>query len=88
MKFFEKFVELLFIIRLALSPILVGGLVGAYIYFDALSLPGEILGIGIIIAGLILGILLVMRVKRKQTAVEFLTKVMATPELDKKKKEE
>lgn len=87
MSYFEKIIEILFAIRIALSPALIGLATGAYLYFSAASLNGELLGIGIVIAGIIAGIVLVIRVKKKQTAVGFLTKVMATPELDRKKEE-
>lgn len=87
MKFFEKLIEWLFVIRVALSPTLLGIVVGSYFYFTASTVKEEILSISIAVTGLILGIVLVIYVKRKRTAVEFMTQIMATPELDKKKKE-
>lgn len=88
MNFFEKIVEWFFMIRLALAPTLLGVIVGGYFYLTATSSSGIIIGIAIAVVGLILGILLVIRVKKKQTATEFISRVMATPELDKTEKKE
>lgn len=87
MNFFEKIIEWIFMARLALSPVLVGVIVGGYFYLSAEGITGEMIGIAIAVAGLIAGIILVIRVKRRKTAVEFLSRVNASPELDKKPEE-
>lgn len=87
MNFFEKIVEWIFAIGIALSPTIPAALVGAYFYFTAENMTGQAVGIAIAVAGLIAGIFLVVRIKKKTSATEFSSRIIATPELDKKKEE-
>lgn len=82
MKFVAWFVELIFMIRLALAPTLAGVLIGGYFYVTAVTTTRLICGIGIAVLGFIAGIVLVVRVKKKKTAAEFLSRINASPDLD------
>lgn len=84
MKIIETIVEWIFMIRLTLAPTLLGGLIAGYVYLTARTALQEYLAYAIAAVGLALGVLLVIRVKKKKTAVEFLSRVNASPELDKK----
>lgn len=82
MKLVEWLVEAFFTIKLFLSPVLLGGLAGMYVYLTANSETQIYIAYAIWILGILLGILLAWKVKKKQAATEFLSRVMATPELD------
>lgn len=84
MSFFEKIIEWVFVIRLGLAPTLLGSLGGTYLYFTAHTLIDEIIAFGVAIIGLILGIVLVIVVKKKETATDFMSRILASPDLDKK----
>jgi uncharacterized membrane protein YqjE len=87
MSFFEKIVEFFFMVKLALSPILLGILGGGFVVLTSIEITMKILGYGIMVLGLVLGVVLVWRVKKKKLATDFMAEVMATPELDGKKDE-
>ena len=87
MSFFEKIVEFFFMVKLALSPICLGVLGGGFVVLTSVEMTMKILGYGIMLLGVVLGITLVWRVKKKKMAAEFLSEIMATPEPDKKKDE-
>lgn len=81
---FEYFTELVGWIQIVASPFLAGLIIGAIIY---LSKPNRLtLIIAIIIAttGLTIGVIWATRVWRKKGTMHFMSRVMATPELDKK----
>lgn len=80
--FFEKFVEFLAMIKIALSPILVFSIAAFFLYHSSVSY-GLMLCIGSLIVGLVLGIYLAVRISKKKGAVNFLSRLSATPELDK-----
>lgn len=85
MNWFDKIFEHLFAIRIALSPALLGLIIGGFVYGSNDSLLYELLAGGIVLLGIILGILLAVYVKKRGSAVDFMSRIMATPELDKKK---
>lgn len=81
--FFEFFVELIGWIQIMASPFLAGLIIG-FIFF--LTIPGVLgLSIGIIIAfiGLIVGVLFATKVWKKTGTMHFMSRTMASPELDK-----
>ncbi len=87
-RFLELFTETIGWLRIALSPFLIALLIGAIIYFNLHNTLGVVLGIGIAGIGLIIGIVWATRVWKKQGTNVFLSRVMATPELDNKETEE
>lgn len=85
-KFLEKITELIGWLQIAASPFLVGLIIGAAVYFSNQTTGNLIIGIGIAFIGLANGILLATRVyKSKKGTVWFLSRTMATPEIDRKK---
>ncbi len=83
LSFFECVFEVIGWLQIVASPLLAGLVVGAIIYF---SNPGDlrlVLAIFVAIIGLLMGIVFATRVWKKQGTIHFVSRVMATPELDK-----
>lgn len=74
--------ELIGWFQIVLSPLLIGLLVGAIIYFNKQDTIGLIIGIGITALGLIVGIIFATRVWKKKGTVNFMSRISASPELD------
>lgn len=87
-KFLGKAIEWMFMIRIALSPILLCGLIAAYLYVTAQTDIQIYTACAVAVSGIVLGVWLVIRVKRKNTATEFMARIIATPDLDKKENPE
>lgn len=84
--FFEKTIEFISMVQVALFPIVVFLVIGSicYCYLDA---PANlIVAILSIIVGLILGVWYAIYIHKKRGATEFLSRISATPELDEKEK--
>jgi hypothetical protein len=82
MKPFHLFTEILGWLQIAASPLLAGLLIG---FVVVLAMPGNtglvIAGV-LALAGLITGIIWAGRVWRNRGTVNFMSRIMATPELD------
>lgn len=87
-RFLQLFTETIGWLRIALSPFLIALLIGAIIYFNLHNTLGIVLGIGIAGIGLIIGIVWATRIWKKQGTNVFLSRIIATPELDNKEEEE
>ncbi len=81
---FDLFTELIGWLQVFASPFLIGLLIGAIIYFTKPNTLRFIVAISIAIAGFVTGIVWATRVWKKKGTVHFMSKIMATPELDKK----
>lgn len=81
-KVFEIFTEIIGWIRIVLSPFLVGLALGALVYFPDPNETRLIIGIILASLGLLLGILWATRIWRSTGTMWFLSRLMATPELD------
>jgi disulfide bond formation protein DsbB len=79
----EKIMELLGWFQIVISPTLIGLGIGCIVYFNFQNLAGLILGIIISIIGLISGIVLATKKLKTTGTIHFLSRVSATPELDK-----
>ena len=79
-KGFEKFTEGIAWIQIALSPTLIGIIAG--IFVGVAGSPG--FGIVMGLLGLTIGVLWAMRVSRKEGTSHFISRSMATPELNEK----
>lgn len=79
-KGFKKLTEGIAWLQVAASPTLIGAVLGILV-----GLAGST-GLGIIIGltGLIIGVLWATRVSKKEGTVRFMSRTMATPELDEK----
>lgn len=83
MKFFELITELVGWCRIAISPILIGLIISAIIYFNKQDTIGFVLALLPAIAGIAIGIIWATRVyKSKNGTIHFISRVDATPELD------
>lgn len=83
---FDELTEIFGWIQIILSPALVGLLLGGLFYLYSPDTLGKILGSTIALIGLIIGMIWATRVKKKNGTIWFVSRIMATPELDTKNK--
>lgn len=84
-KFFEQIAELSGWLRIAASPLLIGLLIGAVVYFPDRTTTTLVIGICIAILGLLVGMLLATKIfKSKKGTIWFLSRTRATPDPDNK----
>lgn len=81
----KHFTEFLAWMRIALSPILFTLILAVLVYWYADSPAGNILAVCILILGVIAGVLLAEYARKHGGAINFISKLHASPELDKKK---
>lgn len=81
----KRFTELLAWLRIALSPILFTVIVAVLVNWYADSPVGNILAICILLLGIIAGVVLAEYARKHGGAINFISRLNATPELDKKK---
>ncbi len=81
-RIFEYFTEVIGWIRIVLSPFLIGLALGALVYFPAPSETRLVIGIVLVSVGLLVGILWATRIWKSTGTIWFLSRLMATPELD------
>lgn len=80
----DTLIELLYGIRIFLSPALIGLILGLLVYFYFKNALGLVLGIVLFISGIVLGLIWANRIyKSKNGTAWYLSRTMATPELDK-----
>ena len=82
MNFIEKFVFLIGWLRIVLSPLAIGVIVGFIVSKCFAGTSGIIIGVGCALIGLIIGILWAERVRKREGSMNFLGKVNASPELN------
>lgn len=82
MSFFDYFAEVVGWLQIVASPLLVGLIIAAFIYFPNPTTSRLIIAIGVLLLGLIVGIVFATRVWKKHGTIHFVSRVMATPELD------
>ncbi len=82
MSFLDYATEVTGWLQIILSPLLAGLIIAAIIYFSNPSTPRMIIAITVALIGLIVGIIFAIRVWKKKGTVHFVSRVMATPELD------
>lgn len=87
-KTFHLIIEIFCSFQIVLSPLLIGAFIGIVVYFSDPSTTRLVLAVLIALAGLILGIIWAVKVSRKEGASHFMSRIMATPELDKKREED
>lgn len=82
MSFLDYVFEIIGWLQIVASPLLLGFIIGLVIY---LSNPGTlrlVIGITVATIGLITGIIIATKAWQKKGTMHFLSRVMATPELD------
>lgn len=82
MKTFETTFEVLGWLKIAISPALIGLVLGCIIYANKNTTTGIGLGIALAIAGIVVGIIWANKVRRRSGTIKFLSREIATPELD------
>lgn len=83
MKILELLLEILGWLRIVLSPTLISTVIGGVLYLYFKNTAGVYLGVGVAILGLIIGVVWASRTWKKEGTVNFLSKVNASPELNK-----
>ncbi len=86
-KVFEFFTELIGWLQIFASPLLIGLILGAIIYFANPSAASLVLGIIVSTIGLIVGVIWATKKWKGKGTIFFLSRIMATPDLDNVKKE-
>ena len=84
MRIIEVFVEVFYWLRIMASPLFIGLGVGILIYSFSPNTVSLYLAIGISLIGLILGIVWATKVWKKTGTSNFMSRVNASPELNKK----
>jgi hypothetical protein len=79
---FDYFTEIVGWLQIVASPLLFGLIIGTCIYLYKPTTLRLVIGIGIALVGLIVGIVFATRVWKKQGTMHFVSRVMASPELD------
>jgi amino acid transporter len=82
MCFFDYAVEVVGWLEIVASPLSAGLIIGAIIYFSNPTTWRLIIAISIATLGLIVGIIFATRIWKKQGTMHFLSRIMASPELD------
>ena len=85
-KIFYFFIELLGWVLIAACPTFIGAIISAIIYFNMLNMLGVVLASIILFFGLLLGIIWATLVWKREGTNHFLSRIIATPDLDKNDK--
>ncbi|HKZ67267.1 MAG TPA: hypothetical protein VJ111_12965 [Chitinophagaceae bacterium] len=80
---FELFTEIVGWLKICASPFLFGLVIGAIVYLFKPGTTRLIVAILVVTTGLCTGILWANRIWRKKGTIHFMSRTMATPELDK-----
>lgn len=87
-RFFERITEFIGWLQIAAAPSLIGTGVGAAMYFAHTTLIRLVIGGVIAVAGIVIGCVWATRVmKSRNGTVWFMSRIIATPELDNETKE-
>lgn len=79
---FEFITEAIGWLQIIASPLLIGLVIGAIIYFTDPSTNRLIIGITVATTGLVVGIIWATKQWRGKGTIWFMSRIMATPELD------
>ena len=80
--FFELIMESIGWLEIVASPLALGLIAGSFIYFTEPTDTRLVIAIVVVLIGLIIGIIWATRVWKKKGTMHFLSRTMATPELD------
>lgn len=80
---FEFITEVIGWLQIVASPLLIGLAVGAIIYFSDQTTTRLLIGIAVATGGLIVGIVWATKQWKGKGTIWFVSRIMATPELDK-----
>lgn len=83
---FEKSTEVIGGFQIFLSPLLIGILIAALVYFPNPNSFTLIIALTIIILGIIIGLILALKIyKSKEGTIHFISKTTSTPEIEETK---
>ena len=80
--FFKRMVRVIAFLQIAVAPLLIGAISGLGIYSFFPQTIGLLLEVLFTLIGLVMGIVWAFRVDRKSGVVEYMSRVIASPELD------
>lgn len=80
----KNLIEIISWLRIAISPTLIGALIGGIVYLK-MGEDGFVPSMSIISIGGIIGVLWATKIWRKQGTTDFFSRIDALPELDNKK---
>lgn len=83
LRIFALIIESIGWLQIALSPILIGLFFGAIVYFSGPSTVRLIIAVVIVTVGLVIGVIWATKVWRRKGTSWFMSRIIATPELDK-----
>ncbi|MPS63949.1 MAG: hypothetical protein DI622_03580 [Chryseobacterium sp.] len=84
---FEKSTEVIGASQIFLSPLLVGILIAAIIYFPNPNNFTLVIAVAVVILGTIIGLILALKIyKSKEGTIHFISKTTSTPEIEETKK--
>ena len=83
-KIFELTTEIVGWILITLSPTLLGIAFGLGIYYNFPNIIGMVIGIFVAVVGIIIGMIWATKKFKTTGTIHFLSRVSATPELDRK----
>ncbi|MFA7274185.1 MAG: hypothetical protein WC044_09960 [Crocinitomicaceae bacterium] len=82
MKAIAYLIEFINWLKIALSPTLIGGIVGVLIYFSYPNLVGLAIGVFFGLAGFVLGLIWATRTWKRKGTTNFMSNVHASPDID------
>lgn len=82
-RIFELITESIGWLQIVASPLLIGLVVGAIIYFPNPTNTRLVLGIIVATIGLVIGVILAAKQWKGKGTIWFMSRIIATPELDK-----
>jgi hypothetical protein len=83
LNFFDKAIDAIGWLQIVASPFIGGIIVGGIFYLLIRNTLGVLIGILLACTGLITGVVLANRISRKSGTIDFMSRVDASPELDK-----
>ena len=82
--FFELLTELIGWVSIAISPLLIGSLLGLLIYILKTDRTGLILSMLVAVSGLIAGIVWASRIWKKEGTIQFLSRLISSEKMQQK----
>jgi len=83
MKILEWLTSFFAWLEIVASPLIIGGVIGFFVYAKYPTTVGLVIGISVAGLGLIIGIVIATRIWKKGGTVEFISRISASPELNK-----
>ncbi len=84
---FNYFTEIMGWLQIVASPFLAASIIGVIIYFSRPNTTRLIVATAVATIGLVIGIIWATRIWRKKGTIQFMSRIMATPEFDNKEED-